>query len=1082
VRPQVFLLGSEAADGREVRGPHADEFGKVVIGRGEGGKTLRISSPAHEPASVSLPAKGSIQVVLEPLEIPGEIRPERIRSLLRADATLILGYVVDEESGRPLSGVTVSSPSGNVSTRTDEHGFFQLHLPLPFGASEGFADLSFRKPGYAGEVFRNVELWPLGDWTYRVRLTRGGTTRVTDENDLRRRAPHPRKNEPRNFSADPTPAEVHALEVPPDESAGTASSPNTTLRVPRNIRVQLADGTIEYVSMELYVRRSLPREWIASWNNQPGGINSLKAGAVAIRSYGAWHVSNPRGSDYDICATTSCQVYGSTTSTATDAAVNQTTHHVVVTSSGLIARSEYSAENNSFGFPCGDGFTSPTGGCLSDPVCTGEERYGHGRGMCQWGTIRWASGRRFQGRSMSDTTSNGHPQRDWIWIVEHYYPQLKLMEGAPLVVGDPVRVTGTSSLTVRLCVGGGIEAGMNCPQVTTRSSGATGVILDGPVRVTADGRGFTWWKIQWNDAGSPIGWSPENWLERIIPVPPAPGNPAARAISSSEIELSWTDNSDLEHGFAIQRALASGGPWTQAGIVGANTSSYADTGLSAGATYFYRIRAFNLGGESPWSSVISARTSGVAPVLSPIPDRTIDEGSMLIFTNAATAEPRVTMFADFENFAHGTGSGTVLFRAPSFSGSTSALLEASPNVTSVTENFPSGISGARALHAAWNWKAGSNPWLRLTTFGTANLPNPVIDFRKQLRFDIHADRPLLVGLGLRETVVASGTPIGANGGTSGDIEWAGVTNNISGQPRPTRRVPAAVWTTLTFDLPGEPIAAFFNGNNVLHTENGLGVLEHLAFVPSDGAGTYNVYLDNFSVVAPRRLTYSLDPGAPAGAAIDPATGLFTWTPTEAQGPGSYPISVRVSDDSSPPESAATTFRVTVREVNRAPLLAPIANRTVHAGSVIAFAVSASDPDIPANTLTFSLDPGAPPGASIHPQTGLFSWTPADAEAGAVFSISVRVADNGSPPLSDSKLFTVAVAPPPGFDAIDISETEISLLWSALPGTRYRVQYKNDLSESAWTNLTGDLVAESAAITATDARGEGQRFYRILLVD
>jgi hypothetical protein len=59
------------------------------------------------------------------------------------------------------------------------------------------------------------------------------------------------------------------------------------------------------------------------------------------------------------------------------------------------------------------------------------------------------------------------------------------------------------------------------------------------------------------------------------------------------------------------------------------------------------------------------------------------------------------------------------------------------------------------------------------------------------------------------------------------------------------------------------------------------------------------------------LTYSLDPGAPGGASIDAASGVFTWTPTEEQGPGSYPITVRVTDNGSPPLSATTSFTVKV---------------------------------------------------------------------------------------------------------------------------------------------------------------------------
>src|SRR5262249_40589601 len=104
------------------------------------------------------------------------------------------------------------------------------------------------------------------------------------------------------------------------------------------------------------------------------------------------------------------------------------------------------------------------------------------------------------------------------------------------------------------------------------------------------------------------------------------------------------------------------------------------------------------------------------------------------------------------------------------------------------------------------------------------------------------------------------------------------------------------------------------------------------------------------------LTFSLDPVTPAGASIDPATGVFTWTPTEAQGPGSTPIPGRVPDNGPPALSDSKTFPVTVNEVNQPPVLNPIGNRTVNEGGLLTFTASASDPDLPANRLTFSLDP------------------------------------------------------------------------------------------------------------------------------
>lgn len=62
--------------------------------------------------------------------------------------------------------------------------------------------------------------------------------------------------------------------------------------------------------------------------------------------------------------------------------------------------------------------------------------------------------------------------------------------------------------------------------------------------------------------------------------------------------------------------------------------------------------------------------------------------------------------------------------------------------------------------------------------------------------------------------------------------------------------------------------------------------------------------------AGQSLVFSLDPGAPANAAIAPDTGRFTWTPAPTQVPGIYPITVRATDDGDPPLSGSQTFSVT----------------------------------------------------------------------------------------------------------------------------------------------------------------------------
>jgi hypothetical protein len=249
-----------------------------------------------------------------------------------------------------------------------------------------------------------------------------------------------------------------------------------------------------------------------------------------------------------------------------------------------------------------------------------------------------------------------------------------------------------------------------------------------------------------------------------------------------------------------------------------------------------------------------------------------------------------------------------------------------------------------------------------------------------------------------------------------------------------------------------------------------------------GTGTNNLYLDNFAVLTPRVLTYSLGAGAPTNAAVDSAAGVFTWTPTGAQAPSTNLVSVIVTDNSVPPVSATSTFTVTVLETNSPPVLAAIPDRTVHAGSIVTFTNSATDPDRPANALTYSLDPGAPANANVEAVTGVFTWPTTDANADTSNPITVRVTDNGPPPNSDAKSFTATVLPRPGIQAFTGSGTNATLAWSAISGTTYRVQFKTDLNDTNWTDLLPDVTATGSTASLTDPPAATQRFYRILVVN
>ncbi len=218
------------------------------------------------------------------------------------------------------------------------------------------------------------------------------------------------------------------------------------------------------------------------------------------------------------------------------------------------------------------------------------------------------------------------------------------------------------------------------------------------------------------------------------------------------------------------------------------------------------------------------------------------------------------------------------------------------------------------------------------------------------------------------------------------------------------------------------------------------------------------------------LTFSLI-GAPTGAAIDPSTGAFSWTPTEAQGPGTANFTVRVSDGSATHDQAVT---VTVNEVNVAPVLATIPNKTVNELALLTFTASATDADLPANTLTYSLI-GAPTGATINPTTGVFSWTPTEAQGPGSFPVTVSVSDGTT---SASRSLTVTVSEvnvAPILAAItDKTVNELAALTFTASATDADLPV-NTLTYSLTTAPTGATINPTTGViswTPTEAQGPG----------
>ncbi len=120
-----------------------------------------------------------------------------------------------------------------------------------------------------------------------------------------------------------------------------------------------------------------------------------------------------------------------------------------------------------------------------------------------------------------------------------------------------------------------------------------------------------WYRVRAYDG---VGDSPYSDPSYVSIVPAAPSNLTASPYLTWEITITWATNSADQDGFAIERAPDAGGApgtWVQIATQGRDFVAYSDVGLTAGTTYWYRIRAFNSVGYSPYSNVASATTLSI---------------------------------------------------------------------------------------------------------------------------------------------------------------------------------------------------------------------------------------------------------------------------------------------------------------------------------------------------------------------------------------------------------------------------------------------------------------------------------------
>jgi hypothetical protein len=196
----------------------------------------------------------------------------------------------------------------------------------------------------------------------------------------------------------------------------------------------------------------------------------------------------------------------------------------------------------------------------------------------------------------------------------------------------------------------------------------------------------------------------------------------------------------------------------------------------------------------------------------------------------------------------------------------------------------------------------------------------------------------------------------------------------------------------------------------------------------------------------QRLGYSVVQ-APAGLTVS-SNGVVSWRPNEAQGPSTNVVMVRVSDDGTPAQSATNVIEIVVREVNGAPVLEVVPNRTVKLPGSVNLTLRGTDSDLPIQPLTYGLVSG-PTGMTVSPAGGL-RWTPTEAQARSTNEVTVSVSDGVT---SVSTGFVVVVEASPRLSLQLIGGSLVVVQVAGPLGALCRLE-QADPATGVWTPVMG----------------------------
>jgi hypothetical protein len=314
-------------------------------------------------------------------------------------------------------------------------------------------------------------------------------------------------------------------------------------------------------------------------------------------------------------------------------------------------------------------------------------------------------------------------------------------------------------------------------------------------------------------------------------IPNAPSSLTATAASSTQINLSWTDNAAQESGFKIERSTSSSGPFSQIGTTAANVTTYANSGLTVSTAYYYRVRAYNTSGDSGYSNTASATTQGTTMPAAP---------SNLTATAASSSQINL---AWTDNASNETG-----FKVERSTSSSGPFSQIGTTAAGVTTYGNSGLTASTAYYyrvRAYNTTgdSGYSNTASATTQGTASAgahlwsevrgPQSLTDVTQLGRLAVDASGNIFVVGRFSGTADLGGGRITSGTGydiyiakysPSGAYLWArhfdssspaNALNSVAIDSAGNVLVAGTFWNTLDFGAPCAPITSYSTDSMVV---------------------------------------------------------------------------------------------------------------------------------------------------------------------------------------------------------------------------------------------------------------------------